>query len=314
MTKKYEIRLTQAIQYIDDNLVNKISLDDVARASHFSAFHFHRIFSALVGETVNDYISRRKLERAVNKLVFEPDKSITEVALENGFSSGANFAKAVKIHFGFSPSQIRNPQKNKNSKNSKNSKIGKILSKYGKDFDPNDLYPNRTANEVNTNPCILDLAIKVKIVDLNEKRVCTLASLRGYEQQAVFDTWDKLSNWAIVNGIKSADQHGFAFCFDHPAVTPIDKCRYEYALVIDDEFAVESPFKSALIPQGKYASLYLKGSPEAAKKAQLGLYADWLPNSGFEPDDFPMLEHYFNDLRVDGYLEMETLIKLKTLT
>lgn len=55
------------------------------------------------------------------------------------------------------------------------------------------------------------------------------------------------------------------------------------------------------------------GNPEETLKAQLSVYSDWLPDSGFEPDDFPMLEHYLNDARVDGYVEMEIHVKLKEI-
>jgi AraC family transcriptional regulator len=142
MNNKYKIRIDQVIQYIESNLSNKISLTEVANVSHFSAYHFHRIFTGIVGETVNDYIVRRRLERAVNLLIFKSELSITRVALDSGFSSSANFSKAVKLHFGFSPSEIRNPTKVKDSK------IGIISSKYGKDFKPSDLYPTRITNEV----------------------------------------------------------------------------------------------------------------------------------------------------------------------
>ncbi|MGB1258403.1 MAG: helix-turn-helix transcriptional regulator, partial [Thiolinea sp.] len=87
------------LSYIEAYKHEKIRLSDVAKVSHFSEFHFHRIFSSVMGETLNDYIGRRRLECAVNMLVFDSGKSITEVALSNGFSSSANFSKAIKAYF-----------------------------------------------------------------------------------------------------------------------------------------------------------------------------------------------------------------------
>ena len=95
-----------------------------------------------MNETVNDYVARRRLERAINMLAFKTDITITDIAMINGFSSSANFAKAVKAYFGFTPSEIRRPGRTKDSK------IGKILSKYGKDFNPGDLYPARATYAV----------------------------------------------------------------------------------------------------------------------------------------------------------------------
>jgi AraC family transcriptional regulator len=307
MNKEYKKRIDRGIQYIEVNLKNRISLAEVAHVSNFSAYHFHRIFTGIVGETVNDYIVRRRLERAVNLLIFKTDLSITQVALDSGFSSSANFSKAVKLHFGFSPSEIRTPEKIKNSK------IGKISSKYGKDFHPSNLYPTRITNEVMNELNLEDTNMNIEIKELDRQRVCTLASQRGYELEAIYEAWDKLIDWASSNGIKHDEQKRFAFAFDNPTVTPIEKCRYNASVVIGEHLQVRSPFVLSEIPKGKYAVLYFKGSPEETIKAQLSIYSDWLPDSGFEPDDFPMLERYLNDARIDGYIEMEIHVKLKAI-
>jgi len=307
MNKEYTLRIDRVLQYIEANLTKKISLTEVAAVSHFSAFHFHRIFTGIIGETVNDYIARRKLECAVNLLIFKKDLSITQVAYDSGFSSSANFSKAVKLHFGFSPSEIRNPEKVKDSK------IGKISSKYGKDFNPSDLYPNRITHDVINDSNLETTNMNVEVREMSSQRVCTFASQGGYAPEAIYGAWDKLIDWATNHGIKPEQQTRFAFAYDNPAVTPIDKCRYDAAIVIASDMPVNLPFKASEIPAGKYAVLYYKGSPEETLKAQLSIYSDWLPNSGFEPDDFPMLENYLNDVRADGYLEMEILVKLKSI-
>ncbi|MGB0848900.1 MAG: AraC family transcriptional regulator [Thiolinea sp.] len=322
VNQKYKVRIEAALHYIEAHKHEKIRLSDVAKVSHFSEFHFHRIFSSAMGETLNDYIARRRLECAVNMLVFDPEKSMTEVALSNGFSSSANFSKAVRAYFGFSPSEIRNPAKNKHQPNassgfgihgfSKNSKIGKIVSKYGKAFDPADLYPARITNNVShiAGTKIMNVEIKT----LEPQTISVLPSEGGYAQDAIFATWDKLIAWAKGCGIEEREQQRFALAYDNPAVTPLDKCRYEAAVVIDSELVVNPPFKKALIPGGRYAVLYYKGAPDETNQAHMSLYGDWLPQSGFEPDNFPMMEHYLNDVRQDGYLEMEIYVKLKEIT
>jgi len=307
MDKEYMLRIDRVLHYIEANLTKKISLAEVAEVSCFSAFHFHRIFSGIVGETVNDYIARRKLECAVNLLIFKKDLSITQVAYDSGFSSSANFSKAVKLHFGFSPTEIRNPEKVKDSK------IGKISSKYGKDFNPSDLYPNRITSDVINDSNLEGINMNIEVREMSSQRVCTFASQGGYAPEAIYGAWDKLIDWATNHGIKPEQQARFAFAFDNPVITPIDKCRYDASIVIANDMPVNLPFKSSEIPTGKYAVLYYKGSPEETLKAQMSIYSDWLPNSGFEPDDFPLLENYLNDVRADGYLEMEILVKLKII-
>ena len=323
MNNKYKTRIDATLRYIEDHKHEKICLYDVAKISHFSEFHFHRIFSSIMGETLHDYIARRRLECAVNMLVFSPDKSITEVALSNGFSSSANFSKAVRAYFGFSPSEIRDPAKAKNAQQSNlpasieaqgfnsNSKIGKILSKYGKAFDPAELYPVQLTNNMSHVTGLETMNVEIKTLQL--QTVGLLPSAGGYEQKAIFATWDKLITWAKGCGIEESQQQRFALCYDNPAVTPLDKCRYEATIVIEPEMVVNAPFSKSQIPEGRYAVLYYKGAPDETNKSHMYLYGEWLPQSGFEPDDFPMMEHYLNNVRQDGYLEMEVYVKLKAL-
>lgn len=108
---EYIRRINLALEFIEQHLGQTIQLDDVARASHFSSYHFHRLFHALVGETVNDYISRKRMEKAARMLLYKPDMSVTDVAEAGGFSSSANFAKAFKLYFGVSASELRNGNK-----------------------------------------------------------------------------------------------------------------------------------------------------------------------------------------------------------
>jgi len=312
MNPSYLARIQKALHFIESNLSANLSLTDVATASHFSDYHFHRIFKGIMDETLNDYISRRRLQRAANSLVFSPDLSITQIALDHGFSSSANFSKAVKLYFGYSPSQLRDPRK----VNAKESKIGKLESKYGKVFSPSDLYPTHITDDVmphNQNDESKNM--KVEIKTLETQTVCKLASDGGYQEAAIYRAWDKLIQLAQLKGIKADDQLRFAHCYDNPTVTPIDKCRYEASIVMPSkgDLKVETPYTLGEIPAGNYAVLYYKGTAEEALQKQLALYSQWFPQSGYEPDDYPMMEHYLNDVRADGFLEMEIYIKIKSL-
>lgn len=269
-------------------------------------FHFHRIFLAMVGETVNDYVGRRRLERAANLLAIKRELSVTEVAMATGFSSSANFAKAFKLHFGVSPSQVRKPAA------AQKGKAGKLFSKYGKVFDSVHLYPPVVANRANESTnSFEDIGMNVKVEQFEEQVACALASPKGYEAASVFETWERLVAWARSHGIADEKQRRFALCYDNPAFTPIEKCRYLASIVAGPLASVVRPFVRQILPAGKYAVAYFKGRPDQTTRFHMSLYTDWLPKSGFEPDDFPLMEHYLNDVRKDGYVEMEVCIKLK---
>lgn len=304
---RYVERVNLAMRFIHENQDRTIELNEIAQAANFSIYHFHRIFHALVGETVNDYVSRKRLERAANLLIFREKLSITEITVVIGFSSSANFAKAFKLYFGVSPSQTRKPS------GAEKGKSGKIFSKYGKDFNPNDLYSRMVTNRVAYDSGQFEeLSMNVNVVEMSEQLVCALTSSKGYESGSLLNTWDRLIAWARSQGIEEQKQKRFALCHDNPAITPIEKCRYEAAVVVNPEARIVEPFFKVAIPSGKYAVAHYKGAPEGTSHFHMSLYSDWLPDSGFEPDDFPLMEHYLNDVRKDGYVEMEVYIKLKS--
>lgn len=302
MNPIYRQRILTALAYIEANLAQPLNLDLISKHCHFSPFHFHRIFSGVMNETLNNYVGRKRLEKAVNLLVFSRELSITRIALDCGFSSSANFAKAVKKYFGYSPTEIRSPKADELPD------LGNIFRKYGKKFNPNELYPAPIDLATESNH-----QIDVHVNTLGPKRLSALASKDGYLPESLFATWDTLSHWAERQGIPENLQYRLAWCFDNPALTPINKCRYEASIEIDNKVQVNEPFGVRDLPVGKYAVIYVKGSPDDINHAQRYLFSCWLPNSGFEPDNLPMLERYLNDVRVDNFLESEIMIKLKVL-
>jgi len=305
---EYIRRINLAIEYIAENLDKNIKLENVAAASYFSPFHFHRIFLGLVGETVNEFVSRKKMEYAVHTLLSRPDLSITEVASMNGFSSSANFAKAFKLYFGVSPSQLRNPQEVKNSK------IGKIYSKYGKAFNVKDLYSQFDTDAVNFDKDKLEeMLMNVKIEQIQEKQIAYLTAPKGYDLDAIFETWDKIISWAIKQGITDETKKRFSICHDNPMITPVEKCRYDASIEINKTTVVSSPYTKSSIPAGKYAVAYFKGDSDKVSNFIMELYSAWMPTSSYEPDNYPPIIHNLNDSRIDGFVEMEIYIKLKEL-
>ncbi len=294
---RYEYRVRKALNYIHENLGQPLDLKDVAKASNFSPYHFHRIFHGMIGETLNEYIRRKRMELAAKMLAYTQDYSITEIAFMCGFSSSSNFSKAFSAYFSCSPTEVRNPEKFKG-----NSKIGELKRKHGKDFDPRKFYPEFIHQ---TKENIMD----VQIIETKEKRVCVLESPEGYDEKSVFETWDKLCEWAANNRLVGADFYGA--CYDDPTVTPLKKCKYEAAITVKEDTVIALPFSESRLPAGKYAMAYYRGPDDPDAKLHTRIYKEWFPQSGFEPDDFPLIERYLNDSREDGFVEMQILVKIK---
>jgi len=311
---EYFRRINMALEFIEQQLDQNIRLEDVAAVSHFSPYHFHRIFHALVGETVNDYISRKRMEKGARMLMCKPDMNISAIALAGGFSSSANFAKAFKLYFGVSPSEFRNYQP-QNPAETKDSKNGKLYSKYGKAFNPQDLYSQFvTQLAVFEHDKLEELLMKIKVEEIQDKLVAYLSSPKGYELDSVHTTWDRVIRWAEANGIDNGVHNKFAICHDNPVITPEDKCRYDAAVVIGSDTIVQPPFKQSVIPGGKYAVVYYKDVGEKISNFMTELCSQWFPDSGYEPDDYPAIFNYLNYSRNDDIVEMDIYIKIKELS
>lgn len=107
---EYESRMHRVLQYIDDHLDEPLDLMSLASVAHFSSFHFHRLFAAWMGETLGDYLRRRRLEVAAMRLMAQPRTKILNMALSVGFGSSEAFARAFKSRFGCSPTAWRERQ------------------------------------------------------------------------------------------------------------------------------------------------------------------------------------------------------------
>ena len=98
------------IEYIDRHLDEELDLATLADVAHFSPFHFHRLFRALTGEALGDYLRRRRLEMAAMRLRSQLQVPVLQIALGVGFGSAEAFARASAARFGCSPTQWRNQQ------------------------------------------------------------------------------------------------------------------------------------------------------------------------------------------------------------
>ncbi|WIV12470.1 AraC family transcriptional regulator [Proteiniborus sp. MB09-C3] len=97
--------IQNTIDYIDDNICEKITVDKLAEIAGFSTYHYYRVFYSFVGIPVMEYVTRRKLQYALSEL--SNNKKIFDIALDFGFETHAGFTKAFKKQFGYAPSFYR---------------------------------------------------------------------------------------------------------------------------------------------------------------------------------------------------------------
>lgn len=98
--------INEIIDYIDDNINSKISLNHISSEFNISEYHFNRIFKTIIGISLKQYILGRKLTISLDKLK-NTDEKIISIALDYGFEYPEVFSRAFKKQFGISPTKYR---------------------------------------------------------------------------------------------------------------------------------------------------------------------------------------------------------------
>ncbi|MBN2240795.1 MAG: helix-turn-helix transcriptional regulator [Dehalococcoidales bacterium] len=95
----------KAARFIRENLKEDISVEDVARKSGYSLFHFTRMFMELTEETPGSYLRKLRLEEAAREIL--AGKSILETAIDYHFGSQEAFTRSFKSYFKRTPGYYR---------------------------------------------------------------------------------------------------------------------------------------------------------------------------------------------------------------
>jgi AraC family transcriptional regulator len=290
---EYRSRINRVIDYIEANIARELSLKELAGVAHFSPFHFHRIFSAMVGETLSGFIQRIRLEKAAAKLVTNPRESITEVAFDSGFSSSSVFARAFKEGFGMSASQWR-------SKGGKaESKPSQAVSKLRQDFEVEPFYTGGTnQQEWRVKMKESNLKANVEVKDMPEVPVTYVRHIGPYkgDQELFASLFNKLMTWAGPRGLLRFPETKLLVIYhDDPEITDESRLRIDACITVPADTKVEGEIGKSTIPAGKYAIAHFEITPDQYQDAWNAVYGGWLPTSGYQPADGPCYELYLND-------------------
>lgn len=283
----YKARVDAVIMHMHDHLQDKMVLNDLATTAGFSAFHFHRLFSALIGETPQHFLNRIRLERAANMLAKYSGYSITQIALNCGFSSSSAFARSFKNHFGISANAYRKAE--------------------SRPALP-DVYRDKLfLHDVNQ--------IKVEIRNVPTWNLIYVSILKGYKIELICRGWNQLFKWATAHELVFKDTRVLGISYDDPLITPSDKCRYFACLSVPNEIHPQPPIGYMKLAGSKCATVRVTCTLDEIQGIYMYLYRDWLLDSGFQPDDLPPYEIYLStpETNPEGKYEMEIYIPIVPL-
>jgi AraC family transcriptional regulator len=276
----YVDRMHRVIEHIDQHLDQYLDLETLAEVAHFSPFHFHRLFSAWMGETLGGYLRRRRCEIAATRLAAQPRLGILQIALGVGFGSAEAFTHAFSARFGCSPTAWRLQQLTTRTK----SNSDQANSKPGQAQDENPVN-NGAVNRPTT-----EAPMKVEVI---ERKPTTIAYLRhvGRYGEPLSAFWQtQVYPWMVAGGLLQQPRYGISH--DDPNVTAAELCRYDAGCEISPNFNALGNAHKTVIPGGNYAALSFKGTVREFEPAWNSLLRDWLPSSGMQLDSRPMFEYY----------------------
>lgn len=271
----YLVRVDRVMDYIYTHLDDDISSDDLADIACLSPYHWHRIWTAMRGETLWDTVKRLKLQRAAARLA-DSERPIPDIAKHAGYGSMDAFGRAFKEHFGQTPVDYRNG--------------GSHAA-----FKAATLAEDRGG-------------FPVTVEELPARRCAGIAHRGSYMQ--IDQAMGKLFVALTTQNLLAAAPAMLAVFFDDPDLVHVDSLRSAALTLVDAAISLNSPLEEIVLAGGLYARLRYKGPYADMKGAYRWLLGTWLPQSGFVPNDAPMFECYLNDPREVPATELLTDIHL----
>lgn len=300
----YYSKIQKAIDYIEDNLKEKITIEDLAKISIFSVFHFHRIFHAVVGEPVMEYIRKRRLSNAAQELL-DPGKRITDIAYDYFFNSHDTFTRAFRRLYNISPGEYR---KNKVQINL---------------YERKDLMMQREI-------CGLqgEYIMEPKIVLKDDFMVIGMETFVSKEE------YINVLNNDIVN--READKVAEKFFWElkqnvHQTVNPNNEICYNYdcdggymnmvCVEVSNIDNIPEGMVGKVIPRNRYVvfSHDFNLTPDMITVKQLDenitkyAFGTWFPNSVYEPTDSYSFELYDVSRVKEGVTRVDLYIPVKPI-
>lgn len=318
---EYWARINRAMDYVEEHLGEPLTVADVAAAAWFSPFHFHRIFTSLVGETLGEYIQRVRLDRAARQLLAYPRMSVTRIAMVNGYSSPAAFSRAFRAAHGVSPSAWRRAHAHDAPPGEK-SKIGKGDRKIGQEGGDSAAYvageqddPRTLRRRREMEPSV---DFDVTVQDEPAFHVAYVRHIGPYQGDGeLFKAlFGRLMAWAGPRGLVCPPETRFLTIYhDDPNITEASKLRTSVCISVPEDTQVSGEVGKMAVPAGRYARLRFELLPTDYQAAWETVYGSWLPDSGYQPVDAPPYEQYLNDAskHPEGKAIVEICLPVKPL-
>jgi AraC family transcriptional regulator len=288
--QEYIARINRVMDYIGRNLDKPIDLSVMADIASFSPYHFHRIFTYIVGETPNNFVLRIKLEKAGQLLQDSPKVTISEIATQCGFGNNSSFSRAFRSYFGMSAKEFREQDKAIYIKDGiRYSKNCKPISKIGK--NPQQINAQLCSVEFNK---LIIMDTKIEIKQMPELNLIYCRHMGAFNK--IGQAYENLFKWAIPRGLVTPETKTVTVYHDDPSITSIDKVRQDASIIVKGDVKVEGEIGKSTVRAGKYAVGRFEIKETEFEEAW-NTMCSWFTESGYQPEDGSTYELYHNDYR-----------------
>jgi AraC family transcriptional regulator len=268
----YTERLARVTAYIHDHLDEPLDLNRLADVACLSAYHWHRVYHALHGETIAATVKRLRLHRAAGDIAHTA-MTMQEVARRSGYDNLQSFTRIFKSVYGLPPAQYR--------------ERGSHAA----------FRPSATAQEP-----MADHPVQVR-------RLPALQAV-GLEHRGPYmeigRAFETLYGQLAARGAMPWPMRSIGIYHDDPAVVDAAALR-SCACVVGSMPGIAA---AVHIAGGPYAVLRYRGPYATMHAAYRWLYGEWLVRAGHEAADAPVIEEYLNDPRTTPPTELLTDICL----
>lgn len=276
--------LQQAINYMEEHLLEPIGIEDIAREAHMSPFHFQRTFMILTDTSVGEYIRRRRLTLAAQELT-DTDCKIIDLAGKYGYDTPEAFTKAFRKQHGVTPSAARKGDDNLQSYN----RLTIQVQLKGAE-------PMRYRIVERDRFQVTGIQRTFRCSEAGEQGIPEIQALWGEAHQTgLIDQLVRLNNGEMkgllgltVDYSGEKNELNYWVAAEHTGEVPDGLARYE-------------------VPPSKWAVFEVRGPvPEAIALTWRKIYSEWFPSNSYEHAGSVSIELYTDadPTRPDSYSEI----------
>lgn len=232
----YYERIQKSIDYIESNLENKIDISIVAQTAYMSLSNFYRMFFALTGYSVKEYIRLRRISLGAIELK-NNNANLIDIAVKFDFGSGDSFSRAFKRATGFLPSEYRKQN----------------ITFFFERIDIMDKYFDIQDSK------LLEKYPDIKV--LKELEPMRVAYYCYYGRDPEGNAFDTIVHWLNKNGLNVNERNLRIFGYNNPSPSSLDQDEYGYEVCItiaDNIIVNDDKVKEKIMNGGLYAVTNVK--------------------------------------------------------